>query len=119
MGRVRTELLLLNNPTPGDCRRSLKKCGFDGGAVDLALAGLRQLIDEDDMLRLLVTRDLAGCELDDRLGSDVRAWAPHADRFYRFTPLGIGHADHHGVGDIRMLANRVLDFRRIDVLAAR
>jgi hypothetical protein len=42
----------------------------------------------------------------------------HHDRLHRFAPFVVGDADHGGFGDIRVIADRALDFGGIDVLAA-
>ena len=42
----------------------------------------------------------------------------HHDRFHRFAPLLVGHADHGDFGDVGMVADRALDLGGIDVLAA-
>ena len=52
--------------------------GLDRGTVDLALVVLRQLSDEHDVLRFLVTGNLSGREFDDLVGGGDRAGALRA-----------------------------------------
>src|SRR5204862_3617308 len=57
-------------------------------------------------------------EVDDVGGGSLLAGLHHHDRLDRFAPFVVGNADHGGLGDVRVVAYRALDFGGIDVLAA-
>ena len=69
-------------------------------------------------LRRLEAGDAFAGKIDDVGRRRRLARLHHHDRLDRFAPFVVGDADHGGFGDVRMIADRALDFGGIDVLAA-
>src|SRR6266545_6333125 len=87
---------------------------------NLAVAGFRQRLPEEEALRHLVTRHLRRQERRQlRLAHRGCALARDADGNADLAPERVGHAEHGDLADRRMGENLLLDLARIDVGAAR
>src|SRR5438445_599994 len=87
---------------------------------NLAVAGLRQRLPEEEALRHLVTRHLRRQERGElRLAHGGCALARDADGNADLAPERVGHAENGDLADRRMGENLLLDLARIDVGAAR
>src|SRR5438046_1906643 len=87
---------------------------------DLAVAGFRQRLPEEEALRHLVTRHLRREECGElRLAHGGCAFARNADGNADLAPERVGHAEHGNLADRGMRENLLLDLARIDVGAAR
>ena len=110
--------------------------GLDGGADDyvvkpvdldelaarLHLAGgrHRQRVDEFDLLRVLVGRQLPAHMLLQRTHQGVVAhlpWRQHDISLDHRAAVGIGLGHHHGIGHRRVLDEAILDLARADAVA--
>src|SRR5690554_828624 len=85
----------------------------------LAERGLRQRVDEDDVLRMLEAGDAVLQQREHAVGVDRAARAPDDDGDHHLAPVIVGAAHDRGFLDVGRLDQHVLDLGRIDVLAAR
>ena len=91
-------------------------------AHDLAARGLRQLVDERDLPRVLVRRGHVLhvlLQLADQVGGRVEAMPEHDERLHDLAAIGVGRADHRALGHRRMLEQRALDLERADPVRRR
>src|ERR1700761_4528136 len=86
----------LRGLTPRLCR-SLTMRGLDRDTIDFVLVVPRKVIDEHDVFRLFVARDLSGHEFDDLIRGGGAPRALRTNRLDRLTPLRIRYADHHDI----------------------
>src|SRR5699024_5001056 len=97
---------------------------LDGGLAHVDLADLPgdghgELVHHVDVPGDLVAGQLAGGELPEGVGGEVRASGlePHPGHEF-LTVFGVGHADHLGVEDVRVGVEELLHLAWVDVLAA-
>src|SRR5437899_9985167 len=87
---------------------------------NLAIAGFRQRLPEEEALRHLVTRHLRREKRGElRLAYGGCALACDADGYSHLAPERVGHAEHGDLADRGVCENLLLDLARIDVGAAR
>src|SRR5690242_21354272 len=72
---------------------------------DLAGRVARQRRDDLEPARQLVARQLRAGELAQSLEVEALPGPEHGDRANRLAPLLVGHTDHGGLGDRRMLVD--------------
>src|SRR5689334_14193759 len=83
---------------------------------NLAVAGLRQCLPEEEALRHLVARHLRRQERRQlRLAHDSSAFARDADGNADLAPERVGHTEHGDLANRRVGENLLLDLARVDV----
>src|SRR5215211_3493866 len=87
--------------------------------LDLAGAGLRQVVDDDDAFRHLEPREPLAGERLQRLDVGLLGARRRDERDGHLAPPLVGRGDHCGLRHRLVSAQRLLDFDRGDVLAAR
>src|SRR6478736_5085551 len=87
--------------------------------VDLPVEQARQRIEEIDAARFLVARDQIAAVLDELVLAGRAGRPQHDAGLDRLPPAAVRHADDGRLQHRRMRQQRLLDFARIDVFAAR
>src|SRR5579884_142184 len=75
-------------------------------------------VDELDVARTLVAGEAGADEVDHLVGGEVGARLGDDDGEDSLTPFPVRYPDERGVLDLWMLAQQLLDFDRVDLLAA-
>src|SRR3954462_10558985 len=86
--------------------------------VGLAVGPAFDRVDEHDVARRLVAGEQAARVFDERLRLDLRAGERLDHRGDDLAEPGVGQADDHGVADVGMRLERLLDLLREDLLSA-
>src|SRR5204862_659343 len=89
------------------------------GLEELPRRGVRQLLDEDDVVGHPPLRHFALVEPEQVLARDARAGLPDRDDERPLVPFRVAHADHRGFRDRRMRHGDVLQIDRADPFSAR
>ena len=80
--------------------------------------GARELFDDLDVVRNLVMGDLPPAKFAKVLGRQAGAGAGNNPGGNDFAVLGIGQADHRRLGHGGVVAKKLFDLWRVDILAA-
>src|SRR2546423_12910452 len=89
------------------------------GLEELPRGGVRQLLDEDDVVGHPPLRHLSRVEREQVPARDARARLPDRDDERPLVPFRVAHADDRGLRDRRMRHGDVLQIDRADPFAAR
>ena len=86
--------------------------------LDFARASQRELVDEEDVLRNLVTGNLATAEQLDILGGHLDSLLKDDEGTYGLTVFLGGNGSHLHIADARHVVEELFDFTWIDILTA-
>src|SRR5690606_14772981 len=108
----------LPRPCSGFWRAPVAEAVAQGLAIELADRRLGYLVDEDYLARLLVGSDLLGDPGDQGLRVLRRAGTQRHHRDDGLDPFVVGQSDHRALAHRLVGEQGVLDFARVDVVAA-